>query len=371
LHQENDPENVNRIIINNHGLVAEILPSKGLSVGQAQNNKKGIFWEPPAGIPDPDLLDLNSDEIAINGKPHHGFTFLKTFTGGIELYGLKNWGMPENNKNGRLLPLHGETSNIPVEEVMVTFNKKERTVEVRGEFFYNSYEGDDDKPWYLRGERMFRIIRRVVVRQRDEPSIELYDIIENITDVPLFADWGYHITFLPEKGARIIIPSKHFENRSGGEVPEDIESWQPATDEKTRTEAGIIHKDLKVYTEHGTKINKALIERPDLGNLLVTFKPAPYTQSWICNGGANSSEFTITKTGAPLFNKNWDGIGIEIGASALDHNGNTDPAVPVPKPLKPKEKITNSISVRIINRNTCDDLAREFTKYSSGRITGS
>ena len=61
----------------------------------------------------------------------------------------------------------------------------------------------------------------------------------------------------------------------------------------------------------------------------------------MCNGGAFSSEFTLAKTGEPLFTKNWDGMGIEIGASALDHDENTDPAVPVANPLQPNEKFTN------------------------------
>ena len=84
-HNKDDPANVNRIMVYNKDLVIEILPSKGLSIGQAWNNEKAIFWEPAIGMPDPDLLNLNSDEIAINGKPRSGFTFLKTFTGGVEL----------------------------------------------------------------------------------------------------------------------------------------------------------------------------------------------------------------------------------------------------------------------------------------------
>jgi len=356
LHHKNDPANVNRIRIFNKGLIVEILPSKGLSVGQTWNNEKAIFWEPAIGMPDPDLLDLNSDEIAINGKPHSGFTFLKTFTGGVELYGLKNWGMPKTDKNGRLLPIHGETSNIPVEEVVVTFNTEEKTVEIRAEFFYNSYEGDTDKLWYLRGKKLIKVIRRIIVKQGAEPEINIIDTFENISGSLFFADWGYHITFAPEKGARIIVLSKISENRSGKDLPENFESWYPATNPEIRTEVGIIHKNLKKFIERGTTINKVLIERPNLENLLISFKPAPYMQSWMCNGGANSSEFTIAKTKEPLFNKNWDGMGIEIGASALDHNGNTDPSVPVPKPLEPKEKFTNHISIKIINSNTYADL---------------
>ncbi len=364
VHQKDDPENSNRITVSIEDFEVEILPSKGLSIGQAWNNKKPIFWEPIIGMPDPDLLDLNSEEIAINGKPHTGFTFLKTFNGGVELYGLKNWGMPRVDKNGKLLPIHGETSNIPVDEVVVSFNEKEKKIEIMAEFFYNSYEGDTDTLWYLRGERLIKIIRHVVVKYESEATIELYDTFENVSSSSFFVDWGYHMTFAPEKGARIIIPSKSVENRSNEDLPKDIESWHPAAKPQIRTEVGIIHKNLKKYADKGVVINKVLIERPNLGNLLVSFRPAPYMQSWMCNGGAYSSEFTFAETNSPLFHKNWDGIGIEIGASALDHDENTDPSVPLVKSLEPKEKYTNYLSIKVIDSNTSIDIKKDFSEYS-------
>ncbi len=364
-HQKNDPENVNRIKITNESLIVELLPSKGLSVGEAWYNKKAIFWEPIIGMPDPDLLDLNSDEVAINGEPLTGFTFLKTFNGGVELYGLKNWGMPQTDDKNALLPIHGETSNIPIKEVEVFIDEKGKTIEIKGEFFYNSFEGDLHKPWYLRGEKLVKVTRSIIVKQGTNPSINIIDTFENISSSPFFIDWGYHITFAPEKGARLIIPSKKAENRSGENLPADIESWTPATDSKIRTEVGIIHKGLKEFTENGLPVNKVLVKRPTLGNLVLSFAPAPYTQSWMCNGGANSTEFTLAKTGEPLFQKNWDGMGIEIGASALDHNGNTDPGVPVAKPLQPKEKISNFISITIPENISFTGLVDDFGKYSS------
>ncbi len=364
LHQKNDPKNVNRLKIINKNLVVEVLPSKGLSVGEAWYNKKAIFWEPIIEMPDPDLLELNSDEVAINGEPLTGFTFLKTFNGGVELYGLKNWGMPRKNKNGTLLPIHGETSNIPVNEVTVSIDEQEKTIEIKGEFFYNSFEGGLHKPWYLRGEKLVKVIRSIIIKQGTNPSIDIKDTFKNISNSPFFVDWGYHITFAPEKGARIIIPSKKAENRSGEKLPEDIESWVPAKNSKIRTEVGIIHKGLKEFTENELTINKVLIQRPNLGNLVVSFSPSPYMQSWMCNGGANSTEFTLAKTGKPLFRKNWDGMGIELGASALDHDKNTDPAVPVATPLQPKETVSNFISIKIIDKKLFAGLVENFGEYS-------
>ena len=86
VHQSGDPPSVNRINASVNGLEVELLPSKGLSVGQVYLDGRLVFWNPPIGVCDPDTLDLYSDEVAINGTPAPGFTFLKTFCGGIEFY---------------------------------------------------------------------------------------------------------------------------------------------------------------------------------------------------------------------------------------------------------------------------------------------
>lgn len=53
--------------------------------------------------------------------------------------------------------------------------------------------------------------------------------------------------------------------------------------------------------------------------------------------GKDSSEFT-NSNGESLLRKNWDGMGIEIGSSPLDHNGNLDKSVDYKQELKPGEK---------------------------------
>jgi hypothetical protein len=365
VHFDADPPNVKRILISGENIRMEMQPSKGLSVGETFFNDKPVFWEAPIGMPDPETLDLWSDEVAINGKPAPGFTFLKTFTGGIELYGLKNWGMPVENQ-GKLQVLHGETSNIPVDEVKI--DETGDTLSISGSFMYKTLQGNKAIPWYSRGNDLVKVTRTITLSVHPGPMITVVDEFENISDSGFFTDWGYHITFRPEKGAKVIIPSKAVEERSGGMLPVDIETWMPASDDRIRSETGIIHRGLLTFTENGEKLNKVLIERPSLGHLLVSFTPAPYMQSWMCNGGAGNKEFTWSANGEPLFNKNWEGIGIETGASALDHNGNTDPAVPVSPPLKPKESAKIIISVKSVSNREAGKFKKEFQEYSKGRI---
>jgi hypothetical protein len=65
---------------------------------------------------------------------------------------------------------------------------------------------------------------------------------------------------------------------------------------------------------------------PNGSTIEISTTPSPYFQTWFCNGGKGSKEFTNTK-GESLLQKNWDGMGIEIGSSALDHDGNIDRSV--------------------------------------------
>jgi hypothetical protein len=341
----------------------ELLPSKGLSLGQAWIKGKPVFWEAPINLPDTETIDLWSDEVCINGVPAKGFTFLKTLVAGIELYGLKNWGMPVE-KDGRLELLHGETSNIPVSEIQYSVEKDVCTIQ--SGFDYRSFEGDVKLPWYLRGEALFRVTRKLVLKE-DIPEINLEDIIENISNRSLIPDWGYHITFRPEDGARYRVPSRSVSERSGNELPDDIETWHKAADEKVRTETGIIHKGLlQKKSADGKKVSASLLIYPDSTGIAVTTTPALYFQTWFCCGGKDSKEFTF-RNGESLLKRNWDGMGIEIGSSPLDHDGNTDNSVDYNAELKPGEAAKINIGISFTEGNELLSMAEEFELYNRQR----
>ena len=329
-HLSHDPVNANRIKISSPMLVIELLPSKGFSVSQAWISGQPVFWKAPIELPDTETLDLWSDEICINGTPAPGFTFLKTLTGGIELYGLKNWGMPVE-KDGKPELLHGETSNIPVEDV--SFSVEAETCTVEASFIYRSFDGNPGLPWYERGEALFKITKRIILT-KDSPGFRLEDTFENISNRNLTPDWGYHITFRPEPGARYIVPAKKAEYRGGAPLPANYTVWQPSPDNRQRIEHGVIYKDFNTFSPENLCTSELIY--PEGKSVKVKTPPAPYFQTWFCSGGAEPTEFT-RKNGEPVFHRNWDGMGIEIGASALDHDGNTDSAIAQGKPLLPSE----------------------------------
>jgi len=81
-HRSGEPEGVNRITLTHKALSVELLPSKGLSIGEAFYQNRPIFWDPPVELVDPDTLVLASDEVWRDRQPAPGMVFIKTYMGG-------------------------------------------------------------------------------------------------------------------------------------------------------------------------------------------------------------------------------------------------------------------------------------------------
>ena len=366
IHRSGDPPSVNRINASVNGFEVELLPSKGLSVGQVYLDGRPVFWNPPIGICDPDTLDLFSDEVAINGTPAPGFTFLKTFSAGIEFYGLRNWGMPfYEEQTGFLHPVHGETSNIPVDFCDIEIN--DEGMMLTASFVYRDIPDKSTGTWYLQGRELFQVERRVFIG-KDKPQLQLIDRVKNISKEPLKPDWGYHITFLPADGSHLLTPSTSVENRSGDKVPGDFDRWSPANNDHVREETGIIHKGLKTIQSEYGNLSYALVIHPDHTGIKISFPVSPYFQTWLCRGGAYTDEFTKVSDGKPLFPRNWDGVGIELGSSALDHNGNTDPSVPEQVSLDPGSSIILPLLIDFVDGNELQQLSEVIRKNNENRV---
>ena len=357
FHDNNDPVNANRVKFSNKMVEVEILPSKGFSLGQAWINGQQIFWDAPIGLPDTETIDLGSDEIKINGNPSPGFTFLKTLAAGVELYGLKNWGMPVTIA-GQLCPLHGETSNIPVSEIQFEVENG-NICTVQATFIYRTLNGNADLPWYERGTALFKVTKKIILRH-DTLEILVEDSIENISDTTQIPDWGYHITFRPEENSKLIVPSQFVQERGFNPLPNDIETWHKAADEKVRTETGIVHKEILKINTTNTETVTSLLKYPNNTGIAITVPASPYFQTWFCNGGKDSKEFT-NSTNDSLLHKNWDGIGIEIGSSALDHNGNIDESVKYLSELKPGERKTIQLKFQWLENEQLASVEKEIS----------
>lgn len=310
-HEPGDPPSVNRISLEREGYRLVLLPSKGLSVGSAFSNGLPIFWDPPLiNLPDPNSIDLDSP-LLVSGTEMRGMGWVKYFTGGVEMLGLRNWGMPLLDKTtGELLPLHGEASVTSVQEIQVVFEPN--MVTVSGRFPVPGGFG----------------IRKRITLLRDVPRILIHDTITNTSYETNCPDWGYHVQLYPEPNCRYLIPCKHVVARNRGELPsDDYQYWTPCG-EKERQERGFVHLHPVTHYDQqlGGPATRTLLRYPAGHGTLVTIPQCAYLLSWHSSGGADSDEFVVPSP-APrrkhthkVLTRNWDGVGPEFGASSLDHD---------------------------------------------------
>jgi hypothetical protein len=337
--KEADAEDVRRVLVRWSGGSVDLQPTKGLTVGAYEHNGWKPFWEPVRpGILSPEKDDLLGD-VLVHGERVRALRWLENFAGCIELLGLSNWGMPyEDPAEDAVLPLHGEASHIPVSGLTIAV--AERYVIVTGSFEVNlGWWADPDKrkPWYQRGRRAWKVTRNLLI---DTQSGELQgvDEIENVGEEPMVPDWGYHFQFKATPGAELRIPSESVESRFSEVVEENFRVWRPAEKPAERVERGYIHKGLT--TEKGPlggDVVRGEAIYPDGDRTLFTMPAAAYTLSWFSAGGKGSLEFALPESpNESLIPVPWDGMGPEIGASPLDHDGKADPEITHP-PLKPRE----------------------------------
>ncbi|MFW5975981.1 MAG: DUF4432 family protein [Alkalispirochaetaceae bacterium] len=345
--KKEDAADVRRVAVAWPGGSIDLLPTKGLTVGSYEHNGWKPFWEPVRpGIVSPERDDLLGD-VLVHGERTKSLRWLENFAGCIELLGLTNWGMPYHDPSQDVvLPLHGEASHIPAAGLTILL--REPFVAVSGSFAVNNgwwRELDRSKPWYQRGEKAWKVTRNILI---DTQSGELQGIdeIENVGEEAMVPDWGYHFQFRAAPGAELRIPSRSVESRFSDSVEEDFRVWRPAEDPKERVERGYIHKGLVLEPGPlGGDVVRGEAVYPDGEKTLFTIPAAAYTLSWFSAGGKGSLEFALPESPEEsLIPVPWDGMGPEIGVSALDHDGNVDPTVPHP-PLAPGERVTLYFSI--------------------------
>ena len=156
------------------------------------------------------------------------------------------------------------------------------------------------------------------------------------------------------------------EERNGEKIPSDIETWNMAGSDEPRQETGIIHKRLDTIREKGKERCRVLLQHPDGEGIILKFPPSPYFQTWSCKGGAGSDEFML-RSGKSLHENNWDGLGIEIGSSALDHNQNIDESVEYQEMLSPGEEKTIEMEVLYLNAGSTLEIASKINFYNQNR----
>ena len=175
-------------------------------------------------------------------SPLEGFGWIRGFTGGVEMLGPLNWGLPLKTSEGRVLGLHGAAANIPVQEA---------TVQVRGEelLVTASFEVRDrtgretakDQMWYETGKPVYWITKRLIFHT-ELPGFMLHDEIVNQTATAQKPDWGYHVQLYPRPASRYLVPSRSRHLRGGEVVERHHEVWAPVKPVSARVERGVVHR---------------------------------------------------------------------------------------------------------------------------------
>jgi len=363
-HIQGDPEKVFRIYIESPcGLNLEITPSKGMSLRDCSYQNRQMFWDSPMeNLPDPEEVDLLSTVIC-DETPVPGLGWIRYFASHVEMLGLQNWGMNRTEKNRKMYGLHGNVSNIPVEKVIAeTLPDRLR---ITGSF--TVYDANDIFP-QPGSSPHYKITKQIDIFSND-PAIFQTDTIQNLSDETVIPDWGYHVQLRPEQGCQYLIPSKDVSERFGAEIPEDFEFWKPAKEDTVREERGYIHKKLNVENAFcdGSNGVRTLLKYENSPGTEVIIPHSPYTLGWYSCGGAIGENFLIPSDipgidPSKLLMKNWDGVGPEIGASDLDHMGNTDPDISAIS-LSPGEDMTVKLEFRLLDTERTLDLEKKITDY--------
>ncbi len=344
-HTAGDPDSVYRLYIKRGDCSIELCPSKGLSVRDTTLSGQQMFWDAPLpNLPDPESIDLTG-EMVIGGTPLSGYTWVAYFAAHVEMLGLKNWGLAcKPDQETEQSCLHGNASMIPITEITVDISGGGAVVE--GSFLIRDANGcwppSDLAP-------LFKVTKRIELPP-DRDALLLTDTIENVSDKTLFPDWGYHVQLRPEPGGRFTIPSESALPRGGDSLPDDYQIWHEALNPPKREERGFIHKGIRYEARFpdGSPGCETRLTYSDGTGIRCLLPPSPYVMSWYSCGGADDDEF-LWPDGSKWLHRNWDGVGPEIGASSLDHDGDTDPGVTVEE-LKPGETIVLNILIEPLGK---------------------
>ncbi len=372
-HDSKDAANVKRLSLSNENMRIELLPSKGLSITEAFCRAQSYFWHPPlTSLPDPDAFNP-SDTIYLNGERTEGYGWIRQFTAGVEMLGLKNWGLPRENPESReIMPMHGTASLIPVKTVNVKL--AEHYAEISGAFLFREGSGSEDVPWYSRGKIIFEVVKKIIIQNNGKKVIVKDRIINRSTEKHK-ADWGYHVQLRPAEGAEYFVPSRKMRNSEKTSASYNHEIWHPSREPGIREQTMNIHKNLLIKEGALGKENgiDTLLKYPDGHAILAVIPPAPWIGTWISAGGKGGKEwcYGTADKGHPvsIMENDYDGIGPEFGQSDLFHHDEEEDRFRNAD-LEPGQRIDIMMIFRMLTSKQARSYEREIREYSKNRDIG-
>jgi hypothetical protein len=208
------------------GLAYTVLPSRGLDIGQAEQNGIPLCWLSPNGEAHPAYYD------------DHDLGWLRTATGGLLMTcGLTQAGSPGDD-NGESLGLHGRAHHTPARQVCAEglWLGDEYRMTVRGTVDETCIFGA-----HLR-------LQRTLTSWLGQNTIEIQDTVENIGFEPAPHMLLYHFNFgfpLLDETTQISFPSRRVLAREPGLPLDGLSGWQ--FPQPNFNERVYYHEDLALY----------------------------------------------------------------------------------------------------------------------------
>jgi galactose mutarotase-like enzyme len=186
----------------------EILTTRGLGIGQAENEGVRFGWDSPiAGPVHPQFVPISEPS---------GLGWLDGFDEMMVRCGLGNNGAPDFDDNGQLVwPLHGRIANLPGSDVVVELDDDAGTISVSG----------------IVNESRFHFYRlelaTTISLSIDSDEIQIVDRVTNRSNRPATFQMLYHSNFGPpvlEAGAKFYGPVKKVAPRDD-HAAKSIANW--------------------------------------------------------------------------------------------------------------------------------------------------
>ena len=185
-----------------------VLPTRGMSVWQAQFKHDPIRWQSPVRGPvHPKFVNL--------GEPS-GLGWLDGFDELLVRCGLESNGAPEFADNGQLTyPLHGRIGNKPAHDVSVTIDDQAEEITIVGVV-------DEIRFHFLKLR-----LKSTIKIKAGEQGFRIHDDIQNLSESQADFQLLYHTNFgvpLLDAGARVVAPIKTLVPRND-HAAAGIDNW--------------------------------------------------------------------------------------------------------------------------------------------------
>lgn len=183
---------VDRVTLTCGSKTVDVLPTRGMGIWQATNDRVEFGWDSPVAGPVHPMW-VPADEPS-------GIGWLDGFDEMSVRCGLTSNGAPEFDENGRVrFPLHGRIANLPAHDVFVEIDESNGQIAISGTVYESRFHFS----------RL--LLQTKILLQMDSDEISIIDRVTNESDRPGSFQMLYHNNFgapILGQGSQLFAPVK-------------------------------------------------------------------------------------------------------------------------------------------------------------------